>query len=92
MLQAALLATLVAVTPAVAGEAVPVDQLDAKVVEAIKGKFPGAEMISAEREDEDGKTKHEVKIRHQGQIWEVDVADNGEIQEMERDDDQAANK
>jgi hypothetical protein len=80
-------AALAAAAPAIAGESIPVDQLDAKVVDAIKSKFEGAELLSASRETDDAKPKHEVKIRHQGQVWEVDVADNGEILEMEREDD-----
>jgi hypothetical protein len=43
--------------------------------------------LSAERETENGKTKHEVKIRHEGATWEVEVADNGQITEMEREDE-----
>jgi hypothetical protein len=68
-----------------AGESVPINELDTKVVEAIRHKFPDAELVSASRETDDGRLKHEVKIRHQGQLWEVDVADNGEITEMERE-------
>jgi uncharacterized membrane protein YkoI len=82
-----LLSAALAASSAMAGESVPIDQLDAKVVDAIKSKFQGAELLSASRETDDDKLKHEVKIRHQGQVWEVDVADNGEILEMEREDD-----
>jgi hypothetical protein len=86
ILTAALLAA--AAAPAFAGESVPVDQLDAKVIDAIQSKFQGAELLSAERETDAGKTKHEVKLRHQGQVWEVEVADSGEVTEMEREDDE----
>ena len=86
-LSVVLLAAAFAASPAVAGESVPIDQLDAKIVDAIKGKFQDAELLSASRETDDAKPKHEVRIRHQGQVWEVDVADNGEILEMEREDD-----
>lgn len=84
---ALLTAALAVCLPAFAGEAVPIDQLDATVTEAIKGKFTDAELLSAERETENGKTKHEVKIRHEGAIWEVEVAENGQITEMEREDE-----
>ena len=83
---AAIVAGAFTVSPATAGDSVPIDQLDAKVIEAIKGKFQDAELLSASRETDDGKLKHEVKIRHQGEVWEVDVAENGEITEMERED------
>jgi uncharacterized membrane protein YkoI len=86
-LRVVLLAAVLAASSAMAGESVPIDQLDAGVVDAIKNKFEGAELLSASRETDDDKPKHEVKIRHHGQVWEVDVADNGEILEMEREDD-----
>jgi len=85
-LTAALAAAAFAASAATAGEDVPINQLDAKVVDAIKSKFQDAELLSASRETDDGMTKHEVKIRHQGEVWEVDVAENGEITEMERED------
>ena len=85
-LTAAIFAAAFAVSPATAGDSVPIDQLDATVVEAIKSKFQDAELLSASRETDDGTVKHEVKIRHQGEVWEIDVAENGEITEMERED------
>lgn len=72
--------------PVFAGEAVPIDRLDAKITDAIKDKFPGAELISAERDTDDGQVKHEVQIRHQNAVWEVDVGADGTITEMERKD------
>jgi hypothetical protein len=71
---------------AFSGEEVPVDQLDASVKQAIDSKFPNAELLSAERETENGKTKHEVKIRQEGAVWEIDVID-GAIVETEREED-----
>jgi uncharacterized membrane protein YkoI len=85
-LHVAVVMLALAASPVLAGQSVPVDKLDAKVTEAIKKKFPEAELVSAERETEQGKTKYEVKIRHQGANWEVDVTPNGEIIETERDD------
>ena len=70
---------------AFSGEEVPIDQLDANVKQAIESKFPNAELLSAERETEDGKTKHEVKIRQEGAVWEVDVLE-GAIIETEREE------
>lgn len=88
----ALVTLALAAPPVFAGKSVPVDHLDAKVTKAISSKFEGAELLSAERETERGKTKYEVKIRHEGAIWEVEVADNGEITEMEREDDEHDDK
>jgi hypothetical protein len=84
----ALVTLALAAPPVLAGECVPVGQLGANITKAIESKFQGAEVLSAERETENGKTKHEVKIRHEGATWEVEVADNGQITEMEREDDE----
>jgi uncharacterized membrane protein YkoI len=86
-LPAALVTLAFTAPPTLADEPVPLDQLSAKITKAISSKFQGAELLSAERETEHGKTKHEVKIRHEGAVWEVEVADNGEITKMEREDD-----
>lgn len=91
-LHVALVTLALAAPPVLAGESVPLDKLYAKVTDAIAKNFQGAEVLSAERETENGKTKHEVKIRHEGATWEVEVADNGEITEMEREDDKDDDK
>ena len=72
---------------AVADQSIPLDQLDPKVVRAINGKFQGAELLSAEREIERGRTKYEVKIHHDGATWEVEVDEDGQIMEAEREDE-----
>src|SRR5205085_11412445 len=42
-------------------EKVPLDKLPKAVTEAVKKKFPRAELVSAEKEKQDGKTVYEVK-------------------------------
>ena len=44
-------------------EKVPLDKLPKAVVEAVKEKFPKAELVSASKEDENGKTVFEVSIK-----------------------------
>ena len=44
----------------------PLDKLPKAVVEAVKKRFPKAEMIGAAKETEDGKTEYEVTIKDGG--------------------------
>lgn len=69
-----------------AGERIDVKNLPASVVKAIQGRFPGAELLRAERERDDGKVEYEVKFRHRGVRWEAEVTEDGRIKEVERDD------
>lgn len=66
-------------------EKIALDQLPAKVKAAIKAKFPDAELISAEKEKEDGKTLYEVAIKHKGRTIEATVAEDGKIVEIEKE-------
>lgn len=70
-----------------AGEKIKVADLPAAVVKAIEAKFPGAELLSAEKELDDGKLEYEVKIKHAGKKYEVEVTADGVIKEVEREDD-----
>jgi uncharacterized membrane protein YkoI len=90
LLPAVVSAMLFGAPLALADQAIPLDRLDAKVIQAINGKFQGAELLSAEREIEAGKTTYEVKIRHEGAMWEVDVSEDGQITEAEREDEDGA--
>lgn len=64
-------------------EKVPLDKLPAKVSSAVKAKFPGAELVSAEKEAEDGTTIYEVAIKVKSGTIEVSVLDDGTIVEIE---------
>jgi hypothetical protein len=66
-------------------EKVPLDKLPKAVVEAVKAKFPKAELVSAEKEKEDGKTVYEVAIKNEGQNIEVTVTPEGKIIEIEKE-------
>jgi uncharacterized membrane protein YkoI len=65
-------------------EKIPLDKVPAKVKEAIKAKFPAAELVSAEKEKEDGKTVFEVVIKNAGQKIEVIVDETGKIVAIEK--------
>ncbi len=70
---------------ALAGEVVPVEQLPEPVVRAIMERFPQAELVSAERDDDDGQVYYEVDVRSEGALYEVEVSDAGVIREIERE-------
>lgn len=63
---------------------VAVDKLPQAVVEAVKKQFPTAVIESATTEKEDDEVLFEVKFKVEGQLTEVTVEENGEIEEVER--------
>jgi uncharacterized membrane protein YkoI len=65
-------------------EKVPLDKLPKAVVEAVKAKFKGATLVSAEKEKEDGKTVYEVNLKHKGHTIEVTVTPEGKIVSVEK--------
>jgi hypothetical protein len=66
-------------------EKVPLDKLPKAVVEAVKAKFPKAELVSAEKENEDGKIVYEVAIKNEGSRIEVIVTPEGKILVVEKE-------
>jgi uncharacterized membrane protein YkoI len=66
-------------------EKVALDQLPKAVTEAVKVKFPNAELTGAEKETEDGKSFYEVAIKHKGAKYEVTVTPEGKITEIEKE-------
>jgi hypothetical protein len=68
-------------------EKVPLDKLPKAVVEAVKAKFEGAELVSAEKEKEDGKDVFEVAIKHKGHNIEVTLTPEGKIVSIEKEID-----
>lgn len=65
-------------------EKVPLDQLPKAVAEAVKKRFPEAEMKGAEKETEKGKTVYEVTITNKGQSIEVTLTPEGTVTEIEK--------
>jgi hypothetical protein len=66
-------------------EKVPLDKLPKAVVEAVKAKFPKAELIGAEKETEKGKTSYEVNIKDGKQAIDVTVTPEGKIVLVEKE-------
>ena len=65
-------------------EKLPLDKLPKAVVEAVKAKFPQAEMKAAAKEVEDGKTSYEVTIMVGDAKMDVDVTGAGVITGYEK--------
>jgi uncharacterized membrane protein YkoI len=65
-------------------EKVPLDKLPKAVVDAVKARFPGAKLVSAEKEKDDGKTVFEVAIKDKDQSIEVTLTPEGKITEIEK--------
>lgn len=68
-------------------ENVPINQLPSPVTAAIKNRFPKSELLWAEKDLENGRVKYEVKVRSNGQNYDVDVTPSGKILKIERDID-----
>lgn len=64
-------------------EKVPLDKLPQNVLDAVKARFPKANLIGAEKETEDGKTVFEVAIKDKDQSIDVSLID-GKIVEIEK--------
>jgi hypothetical protein len=65
-------------------EKVPLDKLPKAVVDAVKSKFPKAELIEASKESQDGKTVYEIAIEDEGKKIEVTLTLEGTILGLEK--------
>jgi uncharacterized membrane protein YkoI len=63
---------------------VPLDEVPKAVLKAVKDKFKGAELVSAQTENEDGKIIYEIVIKDKGQNVDVSVSPEGKILSYER--------
>ena len=66
-------------------EKIPFDKCPKAVQDAVKGRFPGAEVTSVEKETEDGKVVYDVELKHKGRKYEMDILENGTIIEIEKE-------
>ena len=66
-------------------EKVALDKLSKAVVDAVKARFPKAELVSATKETEDKKTTYEVTIKDGKTTIDVDVTAEGVITGMEKE-------
>jgi uncharacterized membrane protein YkoI len=62
---------------------VSLSKLPSPVLASVKDRFPGAELIKAEKETEDGKVIFEITLKYLGKRLEAEFAPEGEYLEME---------
>jgi uncharacterized membrane protein YkoI len=65
-------------------EKVPLDKVPKAVLKAVKAKFRGAELISAQTEKEDGKTLYEINLKDKGHTVDVSLTPDGKIVSIEK--------
>jgi hypothetical protein len=68
-------------------ETVSINQLPGPVSAAIKNRFPKSQILWAKKDLDDGMVKYEVKVRSNGQVYDIDVTPSGKIIKVERDVD-----
>ena len=68
-------------------EKVALDKLPKAVVDAVKARFPDAEMKGASKEVEGGKTTYEVSIKNKKDEIDVELTAEGEITAIEKEID-----
>jgi hypothetical protein len=66
-------------------EKVPLDKVPKAVMDAIKGRFPGCDITSVEKELEDGKVVYDVELKHGGKKYEMDIHEDGTVVEIEKE-------
>ena len=66
-------------------EKIPLDKLPKAVVEAVKKRFPKAEMKEASKEVEDGKTTYEVTVVDDKQNIDVTLTPEGALVSIEKE-------
>lgn len=64
-------------------EKVPLDKVPAKVKEALKAKYPKAEIVSAEKGDHDGTKVYEFKLKEGEKTWEASFTPDGKFDSSE---------
>src|SRR5262245_36105167 len=65
-------------------EKIAPDKLPKKIKDAIQGRFPGAEVTSAEKEKEKGEIVFDIELKHEGRKYEMDIKEDGTIAEIEK--------
>ena len=66
-------------------EKIDPDKLPPKIKNAVKARFPGAEVTSAEKEKENGEIVYDLELKHEGRKYEMDVKEDGTIVEIEKE-------
>jgi len=65
-------------------EKVPLDKVPKPVLEAVKKRFPKAEVLGAEKEDENGKTVYELQVKDGDAKMDLSVTPEGGLVAIEK--------
>ncbi|HTU23637.1 MAG TPA: PepSY-like domain-containing protein [Gemmataceae bacterium] len=65
-------------------EKIPLDKVPKAVLKAVKAKFKDAKLVSAQKENENGKLAYEINLKHKGAKIEVTVTPDGKIVSVEK--------
>jgi uncharacterized membrane protein YkoI len=68
-------------------EKLTADKLPKKVMDAVKERFPGAELTSIEKETENGQVVYDIELKHKGRKYEMDIKEDGTVIEIEKEVD-----
>ena len=66
-----------------AGTPIAIIEIPDPVKKLINEYFPGAKLISAERDNDNGKIEYEIIFRYKEIILEVDVSSQGQVLDVE---------
>jgi len=64
---------------------IPLKDVPKAVVDAVKSRFPNAQMMEVAKEAAEGKTTYEVALKVQGKAIDVALTAEGKITEIERE-------
>jgi uncharacterized membrane protein YkoI len=64
---------------------VDLDKVPKKVLDAVKARFPGAEITSASKETADGKVVWDIELKQKGRKYEMDIQEDGTVLEVEKE-------
>lgn len=68
-------------------EKVPLDKVPRAVLDAVKAKYPGAELVGASKEKENNETIYELAIKYQGHKMDVSFKTDGTLVSAEKEID-----
>lgn len=64
-------------------EKIPLKDVPKAVLDAVKARYPGAELKGAEKEVEDGKTTYEIALTDKGKSIDVSLTAEGKVTAIE---------
>jgi uncharacterized membrane protein YkoI len=64
---------------------ITLDKAPKAVQDAVKARFPKAEVTSVEKETEDGKVVYDIELKHRDRKYEMDILEDGTVIEIEKE-------